>query len=166
MKMYLGSINDKVWDVVENEFVIIDPTNLTNNDKSNKQCNTMALNAIYNGIDSKVFEQINDLKKASEVWVRLEETYGGTSMVKSSKLYMLKDKLSNFKMKDDESIPEMFYRLQVIINYLKNLGEKVKDEDFSHNFLMCLPRFKILRTIIFRGGLKDITPNEVLGDVM
>ena len=75
MKMYLGSINDKVWDVVENEFVIIDPTNLIDNDKINKQWNTMALNTIYNGIDSKVFEQIKDLKKASEVWVRLEETY-------------------------------------------------------------------------------------------
>ena len=80
---------------------------------------------------------------------------------------MLKDKLSNFKMKDDESIPEIFYRLQVIINDLKSLGEKVKDEDFSHKLLMCLPkRFKTLRTIIFRGGLKDVTPNEVLGDVM
>jgi hypothetical protein len=117
MKMYLGLINDKVWDMVENEFVILDPTNLTDNDKI-KQCNTMALNTIYNGIDSKVFEQIKDLEKASEVWVRLEETYEGSSMVKSAKLYMLKDKLSNFKMKDDESIPEMFYKLQVIINDL------------------------------------------------
>jgi hypothetical protein len=143
MKMYLGSINDRVCDVVENEFVILDPTNLTDNDKINKQCNTIALNTIYNGIDSKVFEQIKDPKKESEVWVRLEETYQDTSTVKSAKLYMLKDKLSNFKMKDDESILEMFYRLQVIINDLKSLGEKVKDEDFSHKFLMCLPkRFK------------------------
>jgi hypothetical protein len=29
-------------------------------------------------------------------------------------------------MKDDESIPEMFYRLQVIVNDLKGLGEKVE----------------------------------------
>jgi hypothetical protein len=42
MKMCLGPINDMVWDVVENEFVILDPTNLTDNDKINKQCNTMA----------------------------------------------------------------------------------------------------------------------------
>jgi hypothetical protein len=124
MKMYLGSINDKVWDVVENEFVVIDPTNLTDNDKINKQCNTMTLNTIYNGIDSMVFEQIKDLKKASEVWVRLEETYDGTSTLKSANLYMLKDKLSNFKMKDNKSILEIFYRLQVIINNLKSLGEK------------------------------------------
>jgi hypothetical protein len=165
--MYLGSINDMVWDVVENESVILDPTNLTDNDKIYKQCNTMALNTIYNGIDSKVFEQIKDLEKASEVWVRLEETHEGTSTVKGAMLYMLEDKLSNFKMKDDESIPEMFYRLQVIINDLKSLGEKVKDEDFSHKFLMCLPkRFKTLKTIIFRGGLKNVSPNKVLGDVL
>jgi hypothetical protein len=43
----------------------------------------------------------------------------------------------------------------------------VKDEDFSHKFLMCLPkRFKTLRTILFRGRLKDVSPNKVLGDVM
>jgi hypothetical protein len=35
----------------------------------------------------------------------LEETDEGMTMVKGAKLYMLKDKLSNFKMKDDESIP-------------------------------------------------------------
>jgi hypothetical protein len=32
---------------------------------------------------------------------------------------------------------------------------------------MCLPkRFKTLINIILRGGLKDVSPNEVLGDVM
>jgi hypothetical protein len=80
---------------------------------------------------------------------------------------MFKDKLTNFKMKNDETTLEMFYRLQVIINDLKSLGEKVQDEDFTHRFLNCLPqRFKTLCTSIFRGGLQDVTPNEVLGDVM
>ena len=41
----------------------------------------MALNTIYNGIGSKVFEQVKDVEKASEVWTRLEETYEGTTMV-------------------------------------------------------------------------------------
>ena len=69
MKMYLGSINDQVWDVTESDFVILDPNNLTNNDKANKQCNTMALNTIYNAIDSKVFEQIKDFERSNEVWI-------------------------------------------------------------------------------------------------
>jgi hypothetical protein len=84
MKMYLGSINDTVWDVTEHDFVILDSTNLTDNERANKQCNTMALNTIYNGIDSKVFEQVKDLERASEVWTRLEETYEGTTTVKSA----------------------------------------------------------------------------------
>ena len=70
-------------------------------------------------------------------------------------------------MKDDESIREMFHRLQVIVNDLKALGEKINDDDISHRFLMCLPpRFETLRLIIIRGGLKQLTPNPVLGDVM
>jgi hypothetical protein len=61
----------------------------------------------------------------------------------------------------------MFYRLQVIINDLKALGEKINDDDVSHRFLMCLPsRFEMLRLLIIRGGLKEITSSQVLGDVM
>ena len=86
-----------------------------------------------------MFEQIKDLDRASKVWKRLEETYEGTSVVKSAKLYILKDKLTSFKMKEDESIPEMFHRLQVIVNDLKALGEKIKNDDVSYWFLMCLP---------------------------
>ena len=41
----------------------------------------MALNTIYNAIDSKVFEQIKDLGRASKVWKRLEETYEGTPAI-------------------------------------------------------------------------------------
>ena len=70
-------------------------------------------------------------------------------------------------MKDDESISEIFHRLQVIVNDLKALGEKINDDDVSHWFLMCLPpRFETLRLIIIRGGLKQLTPNQVLGDVI
>jgi hypothetical protein len=111
MNMYLVSIIGRVREVTKHDFVILDPANSTDNERANKQCNTMALNTIYNGIDSKVFEQIKDLEKASKVCISLEETYEGTTMVKSAKLYMLKDKLSNFKMKDDEFISKMFYRL-------------------------------------------------------
>ena len=53
------------------------------------------------------------------------------------------------------------------MNDLKTLGEKINDDDISHRFLMCLPpRFKTLRLIIISGGLKQLTPNQVLGDVM
>ena len=56
-----------------------------------------------------------------------------------AKADILKEKFASFKMKEDESVPKMFHRLQVLVNDLKALGEEVKDKDFSHKFLRCLP---------------------------
>ena len=72
----------------------------------------------------------------------------------SAKLYMLNDKYTSFKMKEDETILEMFYRLQTTVNDLKSLGEKVEDKDFSHRFLRCLPPgLDTLVTILVRDVL-------------
>jgi hypothetical protein len=82
-------------------------------------------------------------------------------VVMGAKLYMLKDKYTSFKMKEDETVPEMFYRLQIIVNNLKSLGEKVEDKDFSHRFLRCLPsRFDTLVTILVRDGLDTIVTTQ------
>ena len=64
-------------------------------------------------------------------------------------------------------MPEMFHRLQVLVNDLKSLREEVKDKGFSHKFLRCLPsRFDTLVTILVRSGLDTITPNQVLEDIL
>ena len=103
---------------------------------------------------------------AHEAWKKLEESFEGTQAMKGAKAYILKEKFASFKMKDDESVPEMFHRLQVLINDLKALGEEVKDKDFSHKFLRCLPsRFGTLVTILV-SGLDTMTRNQVLEDVM
>ena len=87
--------------------------------------------------------------------------------MKSAKLYGLKSEFENFKKKDDETIIEMFYRLQVIVNDLKTLGHKTKDEDFCHKFLMTLPkRFKMLIMMLQRDGIEDKKPNDLLGEVL
>ena len=98
--MYLGSINDQVWDVTESYYAIIVPT--ISPTKTRPTSNAIQwLSTPYTTIDSKVFEKIKDCDRANEVWKRLEETYEGTPMVKSAKLYILKDKLISFRMMDD-----------------------------------------------------------------
>ena len=55
----------------------------------------------------------------------------------------------------------------MLVNDLKALGEEVKDKDFSHRFLRCLPsRFGMLVTLLVISGLDTMIPNQVLGDVM
>ena len=104
---------------------------------------------------------------AHEAWKKLEESFEGTQAVKGAKTYILKEKFDRFKMKEDESVLKLFYRIQVLVNDLKALGEEVKGKDFSHKFLRCLPsRFGTLVTILVRSGLDTMTPNQVLGDIM
>jgi hypothetical protein len=81
--------------------------------------------------------------------------------------YILMEKFASFKMKEDESVPDMFHRMEVLINDLKELVEKVEDKDFSHKFLRCLPvRLGMLVTLLVRTGLDIMTPNQILGDIM
>ena len=69
----------------------------------------------------------------------MEESFEGTQVVKGAKAYILKEKFTSFKMKEDESVPDMFHRMEVIVNDLKTLGEKIEDKEFSNKFLRCLP---------------------------
>jgi hypothetical protein len=65
-------------------------------------------------------------------------------------------------MKKDESVPDMFHRMEVLVNDLKALGEKVEDNDFSYKFLRCLPtRFDMLVTLLVRTGLDTMTSNQI-----
>ena len=57
--------------------------------------------------------------------------------------------------------------MEVLVNDLKVLGDKVEDKDFSHKFLRCLPaRFGMLVTLLVRTSLDTTTPNQILGDIM
>jgi hypothetical protein len=70
-------------------------------------------------------------------------------------------------MLEDESVPEMFHRLQVIVNELNALGEEVKDSQFLMKFLRSLPkRFDTLITMLVKATLSELTPNQVFQEVM
>jgi hypothetical protein len=110
---------------------------------------------------------VKNIEVAHDVWAKLEETFEGTEGTKTTKAYILQEKFSSFKMQEDESVSEMFHRLQVIVNELKALGEEVKDNQFSMSFLRSLPkRFDTLIIVLVRTTLKDSTPQQVFQEVM
>ena len=153
MTTYIKSINRKVWKMMVTKIEVTNPENPTAAVEVLFQNNNIALSAIHDAMDERTFEQIKNIEMAHEAWKKLKELFEGTQAVKGAKAYILK-KFASFKIKDDESVPKMFHRLQVLVNDLKALGEEVKDKDFSHKFLRCLPsRFGILITILVRGGV-------------
>jgi len=119
-----------VWKVVETKFEVADVENPTTVKKVLLQNNDIALSAIHDVLDERTFEQIKNIEIAHDAWNKLEESFEGTQAVKGAKAYILKEKFASFKMKDDESVPEMFHRLQVLVNDLKAIGEEVKDKGF------------------------------------
>ena len=122
MTTYSKSINRKVWKVVETKIEIKDPENPTAAEEVLLQNNDIAFNAIHDAIDERTFEQIKNTEMAHEAWKKLEESFKGTKAIKGAKAYILKEKFSSFKMKEDESVPEMFHRLQVLHYYMFDFG--------------------------------------------
>jgi hypothetical protein len=75
------------------------------------QNNDIALSAIHDALDKRTFEQIKNIEMAHEAWKKLEESFEGIQAMKVAKTYILMKKFAMFKMKEDESVLEMFHRL-------------------------------------------------------
>jgi hypothetical protein len=70
-------------------------------------------------------------------------------------------------LKEDESVSDMFNRLNVIVNELKGLGFNVPDVDFTHKFLRSLPeKYETIVTMLVRSDLSTTSPTKVLGEIL
>jgi hypothetical protein len=98
------------------------------------------MNVFYDALDINEFNRIKNLTTVHEIWIKLMEIHEGTTIVKSAKLYVCNGKFEQFLMKEDESVSDMFNRLNEIVNELKGLGFNVPDVDFTHKFLRSLPK--------------------------
>jgi len=65
---------------------------------------------------------ISSCETAKEVWDRLHVTYEGTDCVKKTKVNFLLSKYESFKMKQGDSIGDMFSRFTEIVNGLAYQG--------------------------------------------
>ncbi|KAI4387127.1 hypothetical protein MLD38_004981 [Melastoma candidum] len=69
------------------------------------------------------YNRISACTTAKEIWDRLILTHEGTDQVKETRINLLVQQYEAFKMKPDESISEMYDRLNTIINSLALLGK-------------------------------------------
>ena len=70
-------------------------------------------------------------------------------------------------MKEDESISDMFNRLNEIVNELKGLGFNVSDVDFTHKFLRSLlEKYETIVTMLVRSDLSTTSPTKILAEIL
>ncbi|XP_075645696.1 uncharacterized protein LOC142616803 [Castanea sativa] len=113
MKAFLCSIDESVWDSVENEYV--KPTIAKSEwDKAAltlANANSKAINAIFCCVSTDEFHRISYVKTAKEAWMILETAYEGTKKAKDTKLQMLTTRFKELKMSDDESFDSFYGKL-------------------------------------------------------
>jgi hypothetical protein len=167
ISMHLKSMGGKIWPIIRDGFVVLKEDEQSPSDNENVLTNDQATNVLYDALDINEFNRIKNLTTAHEIWTKLMEIYEGTTIVKSAKLYVCKRKFEQFLMKEDESVFDMFNRLNEIVKELKGLGFNVPNLDFTHKFLRSLPeKYDTIVTILVRSDLTTTSPTEVLGEIL
>ena len=87
MRVFLQSLDEKVWQVVEIGWTKPTETPANWDDAKIKAANfnSRALNALFNAVTNEEFKKISSTKIAKEAWTILQITYEGTKAVKDSK---------------------------------------------------------------------------------
>ena len=123
--IYLKSINYELWDIVINGFAQNTKSYMDWNEEEKRtaQLDAKGLNILFCAVNQEQFNRISNCNTSHEAWHTLEVTHEGTNQVKETKINMLVHKYELFKMKQDESIGDMFTRFNEITNALQSLGK-------------------------------------------
>ncbi|XP_069153765.1 uncharacterized protein [Solanum lycopersicum] len=92
------------------------------------------------GIGPDEYNRVSAYESANEIWDCLKSAHEGTEQVKESKIDMLTSRYENFKMKEGETIHNMFTKLSSITNELRSLGEPISMTKEVRKVLRILPK--------------------------
>ncbi|KAK2979090.1 hypothetical protein RJ640_022572 [Escallonia rubra] len=127
-----------------------------------------AKNIISCGLDINEYNRVLACEIVQEMWKLLEVTHEGTNQVKETKINMLVKQYEAFKMKENESINEMYSRFTLITNGLRLLGKVYPEKEMVKKVLRSLPkRWEAKLTAIQEAkDLNVLKLKELVGSLM
>ncbi|KAK2971337.1 hypothetical protein RJ640_026054 [Escallonia rubra] len=119
-------------------------------------------------LDINEYNQVSACEIAREMWRLLEVIHEGTNHVKESKINMLVQQYEAFKMKENESINEMYSWFTLIINGHMLLGKTYPEKEIVRKTLRSLPkRWEAKVTAIQEAkDLNVLKLEELVGSLM
>ena len=179
MRIFIRSLDIDVWRVVEHgnfipqkredgKLIPKEYEELNHEDKRQLSMNDKALSILICGITRDVFNSVSHCETAKEMWKLLEVTHEGTSKVKKAKMNILNSEYEKFKLKEKESLSEMYTRFSQLINKMRALGKKFEVEDLNNKLLNVVQwRYRAeVASIKEAKDLEIITLEEVIGSLM
>jgi hypothetical protein len=103
--------------------VILDTLNhVTQSELQRYENNYKALNLITTALGRNVYDRVAHLETAHDVWLKLCNTYEGSSEIKSSRRDMYNRQYQTFSQKPGESLDDCFARFESIVSSLRSCG--------------------------------------------
>ena len=170
MRIFMQASGFDTWNIIQSEYTI--PTTeyatWSNTQKIDATANAKAMNMLFCALDKNEFNRVSICKTGYEIWNTLRVTHEGTTKVKQSKISMLKNQFQTFRMKQGESISEMYSRFQDIHHSLIALGVTYSEPDVVSKILNSLTdewERKVL-AIEEANDISTIKAEELIGNLM
>ena len=116
MSSYIQSLGAEVWAIVEGgyQYPAVVPTDST--ERKNYETNAKEVNALLGILTKSEFFKVMHLDTEKAIWDKIILSYEGDAKVKSAKLQTLRIQYENIKMHNEDSIANLFLRLDDIVN--------------------------------------------------
>jgi hypothetical protein len=112
-----------IWDIVHEAYVILAMLeNATQGELQRYENNYKALNLITTALGRNVYDHVSHLETAHGVWLKLCNTYEGSSEIKSSHKDTYNRQYQTFSQKPRESLDDCFARFKSIVSNLRACG--------------------------------------------
>jgi hypothetical protein len=120
---YLLSQGHAIWKIIQKPYMI--PTTLDNATQGELQRyenNYKPLNLITTALGRNVYDRVAHLEITHDVWLKLCNTYEGSSEIKSSHKDTYNRQYQTFAQKPGESLDDYFARFESIVSSLRSCG--------------------------------------------
>jgi hypothetical protein len=112
-----------IWEIVQEAYMISDTLDHSNQGELQRyENNYNALNLIITALGMNVYDRVAHLEMAHNVWLKLCNTYVGSSEIKSSRRDTYNRQYQTFSQKSVESLDDCFARFESIVSSLRSCG--------------------------------------------
>jgi len=145
---YIMGLDEELWDILEDgvgdldldeEGAVVDRKKHTPTQKKMYKKHHKIRGSLFLAIPRAEYMKMSDKSTAKTIFASLYANYEGSKKVKEAKSLMLVHQYELFKMKNDESIEEMYSRFQTLVSELQILKKSYVASDHVSKILRSLP---------------------------
>jgi hypothetical protein len=169
MRHHLTSLHKSIWDIVEYGAQVpkVGDKDYDSDEADQiRHFNSQATTILLVSLCREVYNKVQGLKMAKEIWDVLKTVHEGDEVTKITKQETIEGELGLFVLNQGEEPQAMYNRLKTLVNQVRNLGStKWHDHEIVKVILRSLVFRNPIQVQLIRGDprYKLMSPEEVIG---